>query len=98
MIAADRAPGEIHGLEDRIASRLQWGLVVDLDPTDQELRLGILQAKAEAQLERHPSLRIGDGVPEFLAQRVTANVRVLEGAFNRLFAHAELVGHEMTST
>ena len=92
VISADRAPGEIDGLEDRIKSRLQWGLVVDLHPTDYELRLGILQAKAEAQLERNPSVRIGHGVMEFLAHRISSNVRVLEGALNRLFAYAELVG------
>ena len=66
VISADRAPGEIDGLEERIKSRLQWGLVVDLHPTDYELRLGILQAKAEAQLEQNPGVRIGhgrDGVP-----------------------------------
>ena len=57
VISADRAPGEIDGLEERIKSRLQWGLVVDLHPTDYELRLGILQAKAEAQLELHPGVR-----------------------------------------
>ena len=95
VISADRAPGEIDGLEDRIKSRLQWGLVVDLHPTDYELRLGILQAKAEAQLERNPSVRIGHGVMEFLAHRISSNVRVLEGALNRLFAYAELVGHEI---
>ena len=57
VISADRAPGEIDGLEERIKSRLQWGLVVDLHPTDYELRLGILQAKAEAQLEKNPGVR-----------------------------------------
>ena len=61
VISADRAPGEIDGLEERIRSRLQWGLVVDLHPTDYELRLGILQAKAEAQLEQNPGVVIGAG-------------------------------------
>ena len=51
VISADRAPGEIDGLEERIKSRLAWGLVVDVHPTDYELRLGILQAKAEIQME-----------------------------------------------
>jgi chromosomal replication initiator protein len=71
---------------------LQWGLVVDLHPTDYELRLGILQAKAEAQLELHPGVVIGAGVMEFLAHRISSNVRVLEGALTRLFAYASLVG------
>jgi chromosomal replication initiator protein len=92
VISADRAPGEIDGLEERIKSRLQWGLVVDLHPTDYELRLGILQAKAEHQLEVHPGVVIGAGVMEFLAHRISSNVRVLEGALTRLFAYASLVG------
>ncbi|WP_424931347.1 chromosomal replication initiator protein DnaA [Amaricoccus macauensis] len=95
VISADRAPGEIDGLEDRIKSRLQWGLVVDLHPTDYELRLGILQAKAEAQLEQNPGITIGPGVIEFLAHRISSNVRVLEGALTRLFAFASLVGREI---
>jgi chromosomal replication initiator protein len=95
VISADRAPGEIDGLEERIRSRLQWGLVVDLHPTDYELRRGILQAKAEAQLEQHPGVRIGPGVMEFLAHRISSNVRVLEGALIRLFAFASLVGREI---
>ncbi len=95
VISADRAPGEIDGLEERIRSRLQWGLVVDLHPTDYELRLGILQAKAEVQLEQNPGVVIGAGVMEFLAHRISSNVRVLEGALNRLFAYASLVGREI---
>ncbi|MFT3972323.1 MAG: chromosomal replication initiator protein DnaA [Amaricoccus sp.] len=95
VISADRAPGEIDGLEDRIKSRLQWGLVVDLHPTDYELRLGILQAKAEAHMEQHPGVGVGAGVMEFLAHRISSNVRVLEGALNRLFAYASLVGREI---
>jgi len=95
VISADRAPGEIDGLEDRIKSRLQWGLVVDLHPTDYELRLGILQSKAEAHAELNPGVLVGAGVMEFLAQRISSNVRVLEGALNRLFAYASLVGREI---
>ena len=95
VISADRAPGEIDGLEERIKSRLQWGLVVDLHPTDYELRLGILQAKAEAHAEKNPGVRVGAGVMEFLAHRISSNVRVLEGALNRLFAYASLVGREI---
>lgn len=95
VISADRAPGEIDGLEERIKSRLQWGLVVDLHPTDYELRLGILQSKAEAHQEANPGVRIGPGVMEFLAHRISSNVRVLEGALNRLFAYASLIGSEI---
>jgi chromosomal replication initiator protein len=96
VISADRAPGEIKDLEERIRSRLQCGLIVDLHPTDYELRLGILQTKTESYRAQYPGLQIADGVLEFLAHRITTNVRVLEGALTRLFAFASLVGREIT--
>lgn len=96
VISADRAPGEIKDLEERIKSRLQCGLVVDLHPTDYELRLGILQTKADLYRQQYRGLVIADGVLEFLAHRITTNVRVLEGALTRLFAFASLVGREIT--
>ncbi|MEL7133144.1 MAG: chromosomal replication initiator protein DnaA [Pseudomonadota bacterium] len=95
IISADRAPGEIKDLEDRVKSRLQCGLVVDLHPTDYELRLGILQSKVEQQMLTYPGLRVEDGVLEFLAHRISTNVRVLEGALTRLFAFASLVGRKI---
>jgi chromosomal replication initiator protein len=96
IISADRAPGEIKDLEDRVKSRLQCGLVVDLHPTDYELRLGILQSKVESQRNTYPGLEMDDGVLEFLAHRITSNVRVLEGALTRLFAFASLVGRPIS--
>ncbi len=96
IISADRAPGEIKHLEERIKSRLQCGLVVDLHPTDYELRLGVLQSKVEVYAAQYPDLQIANGVLEFLAHRITTNVRVLEGALTRLFAFASLVGREIT--
>ncbi len=95
IISADRAPGEIKDLEDRVKSRLQCGLVVDLHPTDYELRLGILQAKVQQNRKNYPDLKIADGVLELLAHRISTNVRVLEGALTRLFAFASLVGREI---
>ena len=95
VISADRAPGEIDGLEDRIKSRLAWGLVVDLHPTDYELRLGILQSKVEVQSKLHPGIQISSGILEFLAHRISSNVRVLEGSLTRLYAYASLVGREV---
>ena len=92
IISADRAPDEIKDLENRIRSRLQSGLVVDLHPTDYELRLGILQSKVEAQQAQYTGLEIESGVLEFLAHRISTNVRVLEGALTRLFAFASLIG------
>ena len=96
VISADRAPGEIKDLEERIKSRLQCGLVVDLHPTDYELRLGILQQKADFYRDQYKGLTLAPGVLEFLAHRITTNVRVLEGALTRLFAFASLVGREIT--
>ena len=96
IISGDRAPGEIKDLEDRIKSRLQSGLVVDLHPTDYELRLGILQSKVERQKFQYPELSIDNNVLEFLALRISTNVRVLEGALTRLFAFASLIGRHIT--
>ncbi|UWQ14318.1 chromosomal replication initiator protein DnaA [Aliiroseovarius sp. M344] len=96
IISGDRAPGEIKGMEERIKSRLQCGLVVDLHPTDYELRLGVLQNKVNLYREQYNGLVIADGVLEFVAHRISTNVRVLEGALMRLFAFASLVGREIT--
>ncbi len=91
VISADRSPSDLENIEERIRSRLGWGLVADLHPTDYELRLGILAAKAEAT---------GSGVPqrvlEFLAHRIASNVRELEGALNRVLAYHNLVGRPIT--
>jgi chromosomal replication initiator protein len=87
VISADRSPSDLEGIEERIRSRLGWGLVADIHPTDYELRLGILQNKMDAA---------GTSVPrdviEFLAQRINSNIRELEGALNRVVAHATLTG------
>ncbi|TNF20215.1 MAG: chromosomal replication initiator protein DnaA [Rhodobacteraceae bacterium] len=96
IISADRAPGEIKDMENRIQSRLQSGLVVDLHPTDYELRLGILQSKLAAHRVQYPELELDGKVLEFLAHRISTNVRVLEGALTRLFAFASLVGRPIT--
>ena len=92
VISADRAPGEIKDLEERIRSRLQCGLVVDLHPTDYELRLGILQQKSARFGLQYGGIDIAEGVLEFLAHKISTNVRVLEGALTRLYAFASLVG------
>jgi chromosomal replication initiator protein len=95
IISADRAPQDIKDLEDRVKSRLQCGLVVDLHPTDYELRLGIMQTKVETHRASYPELVLDDGILEFLAHRISTNVRVLEGALTRLFAFASLVGRRI---
>jgi len=91
VFSADKSPSDLEGLEERLRSRLGWGLVADIHPTTYELRLGILQAKAEQQ-----STPIPGKVMEFLAHRITSNVRELEGALNRLVAHATLVGRDVS--
>ncbi len=95
VISGDRSPDKIDGMEDRIKSRLQWGLVVDIHPTDYELRLGILQQKAEAMRASTPEVILEPKVLEFLAHRISSNVRVLEGALTRLYAFASLVGRRI---
>jgi chromosomal replication initiator protein len=91
VISADKSPSDIEGLEERLRSRLGWGLVADIHPTTYELRLGILESKAEQM-----GLRLPQKIMEFLAHKITSNVRELEGALNRLGAHAQLVRRELT--
>jgi chromosomal replication initiator protein len=96
IISADRSPVDLDGIEERIRSRLGWGLVTDIHPSDYELRLGILQSKAEAHLEENPGLIINDNMLEFLAQKIDSNIRVLEGALNRVIAYSSFVGRPLT--
>jgi chromosomal replication initiator protein len=91
IISADKSPSDLDGLEERMRSRLGWGLVADIHPTSYELRLGILQSKAE-----HMKAEIPLKVLEFLAHKITSNIRELEGALNRIVAHATLVGRPVT--
>ncbi|PGH54737.1 chromosomal replication initiator protein DnaA [Azospirillum palustre] len=91
IISADKSPSDLEGMEERLRSRLGWGLVADIHPTTYELRLGILQAKADALQASIPMK-----VLEFLAHKITSNVRELEGALNRIVAHAELVGRSIS--
>ena len=91
VISADKSPNDLEGIEERMRSRLGWGLVADIHPTTYELRLGILQSKIE-QMEVNISLNI----LEFLAHKITSSVRELEGALNRLVANFTLVGGVIT--
>ena len=90
IISADKSPQDLEGIEERMRSRLGWGLVADIHPLTYELRLGILQAKEEKL-----SARISANILEFLAHKITSNVRELEGALNRLAAFSSLVGREI---
>ena len=91
IISADKSPADLDGLEDRLKSRLGWGLVADIHPLTYELRLGILQAKAEQK-----SLQLKQEVMEFLANKITNNVREMEGALNRLAIHASIQDSEIS--
>jgi chromosomal replication initiator protein len=92
IISGDRSPADLEGMEERVRSRLGWGLVADIHATTYELRLGILQSK----LEKMPGAHVPARVLEFLAHKITSNVRELEGALNRVVAHATLVGGSVT--
>lgn len=96
IISADRSPSDLEGIEERIRSRLGHGLACDILPTDYELRLGILQAKAEAMLPNHPGVQLSDDVIDFLASSISSSIRELEGALTTLIAHAELIGSTLT--
>jgi chromosomal replication initiator protein len=91
VVSADKSPSDLSGLEQRLRTRLGCGMVADLHTTTYELRLSILEAKAA---------RAGVAVPtkvmEFLAHKITSNVRELEGALNRLIAHANLFARPVT--
>jgi len=91
VVSADKSPSDLEGVEERMRSRLGWGLVADIHPTTYELRLGILQSKAEQFDQDMPGK-----VLEFLAHKITSNVRELEGALNRIIAHATLVGRPIS--
>ena len=91
VLSADKSPSNLEEIGDRLRSRLSSGLVADLHPTTFELRLGILDAKAE-QL----GVAVPQKVKEFLAHKITSNVRELEGALTRLVAHVQLIGGQLS--
>jgi chromosomal replication initiator protein len=91
VVSADKSPSDLNGLEDRLRTRLGCGMVADVHATTFELRLSILVAKANAA-----GVTVPNNVQEFLAHKITSNVRELEGALNRLIAHANLFGRAVT--
>ncbi|GAB6968258.1 chromosomal replication initiator protein DnaA [Komagataeibacter kakiaceti JCM 25156] len=91
VVSADKSPSDLSGLEDRLRTRLGCGMVADIHATTFELRISILEAKATAS-----GVVVPAKVLEFLAHKITSNVRELEGALNRLIAHANLFGRPVT--
>jgi chromosomal replication initiator protein len=91
VVSADKSPSDLEGLEARLRTRLSHGMVADLHSTTYELRISILEAKASLTGVTVPSK-----VLEFLAHKITSNVRELEGALNRLVAHANLFNRQVT--
>ncbi len=85
-ITSDRPPKSMPLLQDRLRSRLEWGLVTDIQPPDFETRLAILQGKAERE-----GVNVAPDVLEFIAQRIRQNIRELEGSLNRVVAYAQLI-------
>lgn len=91
IVSADKSPQDLEKIEERLRSRLGWGLVADIHPTTAELRQQILQSKA-----RLAGCPVPEKVLEFLACKISNNVRELEGALNRIVAHAQLVGRTIS--
>jgi chromosomal replication initiator protein len=96
VIAADRPPTDLESLDDRVRSRLAGGLVVEMGPLGEELRLEILKFRVSAARQYHPGFDVPPPVLAFIAKSVTHNGRDLEGAVNRLLAHNKLTGQPVT--
>jgi chromosomal replication initiator protein len=96
VIAADRTPTDLDNLDDRVRSRLAGGLVVEMGPLGEELRLEILKTRVMAARQYHPGFDVPAPVLAYIAKSVTHNGRDLEGAVNRLLAHNKLTGQPVT--
>ena len=91
VIASDRPPKDLAGLEERLRSRFEWGLIADIQPPDLETKVAILQQKAESEQCALPM-----DVALYMATNIRTNIRELEGAFTRLLAWSSLNGVEIT--
>jgi len=91
VLTCDRPASEIQNLEHRLVSRFEWGLVTDLQPPDVEMRLAILQKKAQIM-----GVQLPEEVMNFLANRIRANIRRLEGALVRVASYAALTGQKLS--
>ena len=91
VVSSDRQPKEINHLEERLVSRFEWGLVTDIQPADFETRSAILRKKAGRDM-----IEVPDGVTNFIAEKVQANIRELEGALNRVVAYSQFISRPIT--
>jgi len=91
VVTSDKFPKDIDGLEERLRSRFEWGLVADIQPPDTETKIAILRKKAKAE-----NVKIPDDVAEWLAGVSDSNVRELEGFLNRIIAVSSLTNQEIT--
>ena len=91
IISSDRPPREIETLEDRLRSRFEWGLTVDIQPPDYETRMAILRKKEELE-----GYNIDNEIIKYIATNIKSNIRELEGAFNKVMAGAKLEKKEVT--
>lgn len=87
VITSDRYPKDIQGLEARLQTRFEWGLVADVQPPDTETRIAILKNKADSE-----NIKLPDPVASYIASHITSNIRELEGSLHRLQAYAALTG------
>jgi len=91
VLSSDRPPKELRGLEERLLSRFQWGLVADIQPPDLETRIAILQKKADLD-----NINLPMEIIEYIATNITSNIRELEGSLIKLLAFSSLKGVDIT--
>lgn len=93
VLTSDRPPEEMNRLEERLKTRLQWGLLADIKPPDYETRVAIIQNKAATQ-----GVTLPDDVVDYVAENITSNVRQLEGTINRIMAYRDMENYEINLT
>ena len=91
VISSDRPPKAMNTLEERLRSRFEWGLIVDIQPPDLETRIAVLRSKAERTGRQVPS-----EILDSIARQIQSNIRELEGALTRVLAYSELIGQPLS--